>query len=222
MFRELIRFRSTANGRGTISWTTAWFALTLPNVSGCFLDDQFQGATSTVFENKVMGPARNIIIDNCGGAITIRRGNGSDVIATVHKHSNCKNKSKAFAEQMLQFLSIAVDRQADTLKIKTSRTGGQPLDAGLSASVDLWVPDGVSLDLKTEIGSIWVVGSPREIIARNQLGVLSFQLGHDSNVTNSPTPVLDLEGFHGEVHISKVSRGYTYTGAVRHKGAGWK
>jgi hypothetical protein len=179
---------------------------------GC--DDEFQGASKSVEKSWPVNTSPTVIVDACGGGIWLRRGPANEVKAKLTRNSSCKNKSWAFAEDSLRFIDVEMTQDAETIRIVSRRTDGGATECYLTTSIEVWVPDGARLDLTTDVGSLYVGGSPREIKAINKMGATGFELefaDRDSGETRS----IKLEGWGGRVEVKLGPKGYDFTGSVK-------
>src|SRR5262249_17688329 len=145
----------------------------------------------------------------------VRRGRANKVTATVARNSNCKNKSQAVAEDALRFIDVEMFQEAETIRIVSRRSDNGATGCwSLTTSIEVYVPDGARLDLKTGVGSIWVEGSPREIKATNTAGATGFQLEPPDRMRSSGPRPIKLEGWGGRVEIRQGPKGYEFSGSV--------
>jgi hypothetical protein len=179
---------------------------------GC--DDEFQGASRSVEKSWPVTTSPTIIVDACGGGIWVRRGPANEVKVKVARNSSCKNKSWAYAEDSLRFIDVEMNQEADTVRIVSRRTDDGATECYLTTSVEVYVPDGARLDLTTDVGSIWVEGSLREVRATNSAGAAGFELELPGQGTGETRPI-KLEGWGGRVDIKLGSKGYEYSGSVK-------
>jgi hypothetical protein len=182
---------------------------------GC--DDEFSGASTSVEKTWSTSIPPRIVVDACGGAIKVKRGRSGEVKAVVARNRSCKNMPQAIAEDALKHIKVDLTTGDDTIRIVTRRIDNGASGCGLETTVELCVPDESRLDLQTDVGSIWVVGSPNEVKARNKLGVMLFELNFPRNPAgiSDPPPHLKLEGWGGPVEINLASGRYTFTGPVK-------
>lgn len=181
---------------------------------GC--DDEFHGASTAIEKSWAVDSPPTITIDACGGGIWVRRGKANEVKVTVARNSNCKNNSQAIAEDSLRFIDVEMSKEAETVRIVSRRTdNGATVCWSLTTSIEVYVPDGARLNLKTDVGSIWVEGSPREIKASNVAGATGFQLELPDGMRSGQPRSIKLEGWGGRVAIKQVPNGYESTGSVR-------
>lgn len=179
---------------------------------GC--DDEFQGASRMVERTWPVKSPPTIIIDACGGGIWVRRGGSNEVRAKIARNSSCKNKSWALAEDSLRFIDIGMAKDADTIRIVSRRTDDGSTGCDLTTSVEVYVPDGARLDLTTDVGSIWVEGSPREVRAINRVGAAGFELELPDRGPDQ-TRRIKLEGWDGPLAIKLGSKGYEFNGSLK-------
>jgi hypothetical protein len=184
-------------------------------IAGC--DDDFYGASKSIEKSVATSSQPTIIVDACGGAITVKPGRSGEVKALIDRNSNCKNLSQSIAEDALRFIDIKMVVEGDVVHIVTSRTDGGASKCYLTTSIEIYVPDRSRLNLKTEVGSIYVVGSPLEVKALNQGGVMAFVLTPPSDASIAPrrTASLNLEGWGGDVGIKLGKSDYEFTGPIK-------
>jgi hypothetical protein len=99
-------------------------------------------------------------------------------------------------------------KKAETIRIVSRRPDYEATGCDLTASIEVYFPDDARLDLKTDVCSIWVEGSPREIIATNVVGATGFQLELPDGMKSGEPRSIKLEGGGGRVEIKLGSNGY--------------
>lgn len=183
---------------------------------GCIpLDDTFEGASSSTSKSWPVGAMPSVRIDAFEGGIWVRPGRDGEVRAVVTGNSLCKNLSHRTAEEALAFIEVEMTRSADTVSIFTRPKMGGPAGCGRSTSVEVWVPAGARLDLRTGVGSIHVVGEPLHVRAFNRMGAALFEVGGPGPNESGGRGRLVLEGWGGLVEIERDQGGYSYTGDVK-------
>ncbi|MEW4570630.1 hypothetical protein AB1L88_22430 [Tautonia sp. JC769] len=195
---------------GTLSLVLLFASLPVVGCGGDFAlltlsDDEYKGASVTESWSVDVEHAPLIKVDACGGAIIVKPGAADRVEVSVTRNSLCKKKSQVHAEESLDSIEVEVDQEAHGVEVVTRRRQGEDTGCSLTTTVELRVPSDVRLDLETEVGSIWVVGSPHELRARNDLGALLFQLDEppgDARTSADPERV-EFKGFgNGElIHL---------------------
>jgi hypothetical protein len=156
-------------------------------------------------------------VDLFDGSIVIEKGSPGEVRATLGSSSSCKNISRGYAAASLTHVTYETAQKTDYIRIVSRRTDNGACQCVLQSSLVLFVPDGSSLDLRTNVGSIWVKGSPAKLKAESSLGAMLFELGAPPNSTaHSISPDhLSLRGIGGDVEITSNNGQYAFTGAVR-------
>lgn len=185
-------------------------------MGGCIpLDDTFAGAASSTTKSWPVGALPWVRIDAFEGGIWVRSGRDGEVRAVVTRNSSCKNLSRRAAEEALAFIEVDMTRSADAVTISTRPKMGGPAACGRSTSVEVWVPAGARLDLRTGVGSIHVVGEPLHVRAFNRMGAALFEMGGAGPNEPGGPGRLVFEGWGGLVEIEREQGTYSYTGDVQ-------
>jgi hypothetical protein len=191
-------------------------------MSNLELDDRFDGATSKGNPTSWSASASpKIVVDAFGGAIMVKPSLDGRITAVIEKHSLCKNLSEDVAKDALRYVQVDFVQEGDTIRIVTRPTADMPKNnyavtgnyIYVSTTVEVWVPDGARLDLRTGFGSIWVEGRPVEIRSKNS-GALRFDLGPIRGADGGPA-VLKLKGSGGEASVDFDGTNYRYRGDVK-------
>jgi hypothetical protein len=179
---------------------------------GC--EGDFEGDSTATERSWAVDRPPTLIIDALGGGIWVRRGKANEVKAIITRHSLCKNKSHAFAEDALRFIDVEMSNEGEIIRIVSRRTDNEATGCGLTTSIEVYVPDDARLDLKTDVGSIWVEGSPRGVKAANTMGATGFQLELPNRKRSGEPETIKLQGWGGRVEIELGPKGYEFTGAA--------
>ena len=183
---------------------------------GC--DGDYQGASMTVERTWAVDSPPMLIIDACGGGIWVRRGKPNEVTAIVTRNSLCKNKSHAFAEEALRFIDVEMSKEAKIIRIVSRRPDYEATECDLTTSIQVYVPDDARFDLKTDVGSICVEGSPREIVASNVVGAMGFELELPDGMRPGEPRLVKLEAAGGGCFQIKLGpSGYEVRTPRRHE-----
>lgn len=195
---------------------TAYGAIVL--IALAEMEDRYDSARETQTESWDAGRTPLIEVDSFGGAITVEPGPVGRVEARIDRHGVCKNRSDAYAEAALKGIEIVVVRDGDSVRIVTRVPNGGTSGFYLTTSIELRVPDGSRLDLKTGVGSIWVTGSPSEIKVRNPTGAIRFDLNlpaENEVPARTHTPETLVGSGKGEIVIRFEDGRYVRSGPVR-------
>jgi hypothetical protein len=104
-----------------------------------------------------------------------------------------------------------------SIEIVTNAIDDDVHGCGLETSIELYVPDGSRLDLRTGVGSIYVTGSPAEIKAENRGGIELFELNPEPapELAGGRASRVNLRGWGGLVEIKLQGKKYLYSGVVQ-------
>jgi hypothetical protein len=204
-------------------------------LSGCCLfvgqlkiswDDQFDGAESKEATRAwEAGASPKIVIDACDGAIMVKPSLDGRITADVTRHTLCKNLSKAVAEDALRYIHVEMIEEGDIIRIVTRPTEYMPKNnyartgtyINVSTDIEVAVPEGARLDLRTGVGQIEVVGRPAEIRAKNNAGFVGFDLDPTRGLAqpgDSPK-WLKLEGTGGNAEVDFDGSAYHFRGDIK-------
>lgn len=100
------------------------------------------------------GPAPQVVVDLFTGSITVAQATGNRVEAKLTKLAVTK-ESQATADAALDAIAVAATQEGGTVRIRTTAAATLPLDQW-RADLELRIPPGASIDLRTGHGYIYV------------------------------------------------------------------
>lgn len=122
-----------------------------------------------------------VVVDNVSGHLTVLPSTGSQVLVTVIEHGT--GTSSEDAQAGLKALQVELRQEKDTITLTTRREGGNAARAW--AEVELKVPTGASLSLRTGDGHITTHGLSGALTLATSQG--SIQVDGDSHYLRAET-----------------------------------
>jgi len=152
-----------------------------------------------------------VIVETFNGHIEVTAGAEASVLAEVTKRG--AGFSLADAEDDLKNVEVTMTQEGDTVRIVARRTDGPVLMGNSGASIELTVPAGASLDLRTSNGHIRTDGVTGDISMDTSNGALDVSGGGGR---------LDLATSNGRVDVEArdaVVDAQTSNGAIDFRGS---
>ncbi|MFO7274447.1 MAG: hypothetical protein DIU55_006225 [Bacillota bacterium] len=125
--------------------------------------------------------ARSVVIRNSMGEVTVRGGGPS---GQIYLEGEIRLRGRDLDEQQAQEL-LSVSRQGDTLRIafREHRWSWFPLRSFPTADLVLTVPDGLTLDVETDMGEVYLQDLDGKAVVNTDMGAV------------------EVRGFRGELDI---------------------
>jgi len=168
-----------------------------------------------------------IVVDTFNGAIDVTPGEKGIVEARVTKRAGGSTQEEA--EQDLENIKVTMRPEGDKIVIKVEKTD-QSMWSSRGASVDLQVPEGTILDVRTTNGKVNVVAITGDVKARSSngpihikgsRGKLDLTTSNGGIQTEGGTGKLDLKTSNGPIAVKStkaVINARTSNGAIQFTG----
>jgi DUF4097 and DUF4098 domain-containing protein YvlB len=178
--------------------------MALLSLTGCWVVNMHpftaEQEVSETFHTKA---TPKIVVDTFNGAIDVTPGDKGTVEARVTKRAS--GSSQEDAEQDLENIEVSMTQEGDTIHI-TAHKGEPSMWSNRGASVDLQVPDGTVLELRTSNGKVSVVAVTGDVTAHSSNGSIQIKGSRGKlNLTTSNGPI-QTEGGVGRLDL-KTSNG---------------
>jgi Putative adhesin len=144
-----------------------------------------------------------IVVETFNGAIDVTPGENGTVEARVTKRAGGSTQEEA--EQDLENIEITMKQEGDTIKITAEKTD-HSMWSDRGASVDLQVPDGTVLDLRTSNGKVNVVAVTGDVKANSSNGVIRVKGSKGKLNLTTSNGAIQAEGGSGRLDL-KTSNG---------------
>jgi hypothetical protein len=161
--------------------------------AGCTVNGSV-AALHTVHQTFSVTGAPLVVVDTFNGRIGVAAGRDETIDARVTSRGS--GTSDADAQNDLQKVQVTIDRTEDRIVITARRTD-RPISLGNSgADVEVTVPAGCALELRTSNGRIEAANTTSSIVARTSNGAITTRGGNDLNLdtTNGPLSVNNAIG----------------------------
>jgi Putative adhesin len=144
-----------------------------------------------------------IVVDTFNGAIDVTPGEKGIVEARVTKRAGGSTQEEA--EQDLENIEVTMKQDGDKIEIKVGKTD-QSMFSNRGASVDLQVPEGTVLDVRTTNGKVNVVAVTGNVKARSSNGAIHVKGSRGKLDLTTSNGGIQAEGGAGRLDL-KTSNG---------------
>jgi DUF4097 and DUF4098 domain-containing protein YvlB len=168
-----------------------------------------------------------IVVDTFNGVIDVTPGEKGIVEARVTKRAGGSTQEEA--EQDLENIEVSMKQEGDKIEIKVGKTD-QSMWSNRGASVELQVPEGTVLDVRTTNGKVNVVAITGDVKARSSNGAihvkgtrgkLDLTTSNGGIQAEGGTGRLDLKTSNGPIAVKStkaVVNARTSNGAIQFTG----
>lgn len=133
-----------------------------------------------------------LVVDTFSGRIQVTARNGSDVSVTVTKVG--AGSSSAEAKRDLQYVGAGVQRDGSTIQVIAARSDGGARASQSAVHVEVGLPPGSNLSLKTANGEIRVSGVSGGIVAESGNGAIHVAGANGQVSARSGNGEVTIEG----------------------------
>ncbi len=151
-------------------------------------------ASETIDQQVVVESDPTVHVETFNGRISVVAGGETTVDVRVTKRGS--GTSQATAEEDLRRVEVTVVQDADRVTVTARRTDS-PISLGNSgADVELRVPRGSSLELRTSNGRVEAANVAGAIVARSSNGAVTIRDGTDvdAETSNGPLTITEASG----------------------------
>lgn len=150
-----------------------------------------------------------LVVDTFNGRIEVTARSGSDVSVTVAKVG--AGGSSAEAKRDLQYVGVSVQREGSTIQVIAARSDGGGHSSQSAVRVEVGLPPGSNLNLKTANGEIKVSGVSGGIVAETgdgdihvagAFGQVSARSGNGEVTIEGERLTVDARTENGEVSLT--------------------
>lgn len=168
-----------------------------------------------------------VVVETFNGRIDVVTTTEKSVVAKVTKRAG--GTSQEAAEEALQSIAVAMTKEADTIRI-SARITGQGVFSSRGAAVELEVPAGSVLELRTNNGPISTTGMTGKVTAQSSNGAILVEGSRgelDLRTSNGKITVdggqdrLTLQTSNGKIEIKSpraLVSAHTSNGAIHFAG----
>jgi DUF4097 and DUF4098 domain-containing protein YvlB len=169
-------------------------------------------AEETVSQSFDMGVSPRIVVETFNGRIDVKAGAEGRVAVDVVKRGAGFSQTEAEAD--LQNVEVTMIQEGDTLRIVARRTDSALVTGNSGASVDLSVPPGSSLDLRSSNGNIDSFGVTGGVTMDTSNGSLEVRGGAGRLDLNTSNGEIEIEADEALVDASTSNGRITFRGSL--------
>lgn len=176
----------------TIMVLIAWVALSLtvcllmPSTLDSLLNDEYLGVTRTSEHKWNISGSPIVVADVFRGGIWVRPGESGHITTTVEVHTSCKNSSVTESIEALDSADVRFEQEGNKIRILGHIDDYHNSNCTTSTSLIIYAPENSILDLHTACGTISVLGSPSEVVATSEFGVMDVNIKLGSFEKSAP------------------------------------
>jgi DUF4097 and DUF4098 domain-containing protein YvlB len=174
-------------------------------VAGCTVNGSVQ-VTEPESESFPVGPEPYVVVDTFNGRVTVEATSNGSVEARITRRGS--GVTEEAARRDLASVFVASEQDGDRVTITARRLSPTSLGNN-GADIDVQVPEGASVELRTSNGRVEVANVRGAIVVRNTNGPVTTRGGTDLDLdttngqvsVNSPSGIVDVRTSNGGIDV---------------------